>query len=296
MSSQDTVTTGSGIVINLDRSRGCRSPDATAAAAAAVQHAVQHADKVNSTGDATAAGRAAAAGLGFGMQDNSNSWQLAAGGNSIPSTTISTTAAAAGSCKDTTLLLADLHQLLTHQLGAAAAQQQLLPQQHMIQVNYALQDPATAYVLERSPMPATSSFEHVHEPAATSFKSARQLQDLLPSVNAGQAATAAAANAATAKDLERGSSTSSSERAAGGRGGRLGRPLLLLRQLKAAGRRIRGKQGSVSQAAGGTSEHLLGFTGGGMILQLREQTHLVDVCHSWWMFGSVCNVPSVCAP
>jgi hypothetical protein len=263
MSSQDTVTTGSGIVINLDRSRGCSSPDAAAAA-------VQHADVANSTGDAEAAGRAAAAGVGFGMQDNSNSWQLAAGGNSIPSTTISTAAAAAaGSCKDTTLLLPDLHQLLTHQLGAAAAQQ-LLPQQHMIQVNYALQDPATTYVLERSPMPAPSSFEHVHEPAAPAFKSARQLQDLLPSVNAGQAATAAAANAATAKDLERGSSTSSSERAAGGRRGRLGRPLLLLRQLKAAGRRIRGKQGNVSQAAGGTSEHLLGFTGGGMILQLRE--------------------------
>jgi hypothetical protein len=263
MSSQDTVTTGSGIVINLDRSCSCSSPDAAAAAAG------QHAGiAVNSTGEAAAACRTAAAGVGFGMQVNNNSWQLAAGGSSNP-TTIGAAAAAAGArCKDTTLLLPDLHQLLTHQLGAAA------PQQHMIQVNYALEDPATAYVLERSPVPATSSFEHVHAPhvpAAASFKPSRQLQDLLPSVGAGQAATAAAANAATAKALERGSSTSSIERVAAGRGGRLGQPLLLLRQLKAAGRRFRGKQGGgVSQSAAGTSEHLLGFTGGGILFACIE--------------------------
>jgi hypothetical protein len=261
MSSQDTVTTGSGIVINLDRSRSCSSPDAAAAAG-------QHADvAVNCIGGASAAGREAPAGVGFGLQNNnSSSWQLVAGGENKPTAIgASAAAAAAATCKDTTLLLPDLHQLLTHQVGATAAQQ-LLPQQHMIQVNYALQNPATAYVLERSPMPATASFEHVQESAAPSFKSARQLQDLLPSVGAGQAATAAAgaasaANAATAKDLEHGSSTSSNERVSNGRGGRLGRPLLLLRQLKAAGRRIRGKQGGVAQAAGGTNEHLLGFTG-----------------------------------
>jgi hypothetical protein len=273
MSSQDTVTTGSGIVINLDRSRSCSSPVAaaaehhagstmSAAAAAAASYSDSRVDTGMSFGRSLggqAAGRAASESI-FGTAgslpgSSNSSWQLAAGGDAKAAV-----GAAAATCKDTTLLLPELQQLLTHQLGAAAAQQ-LLPQQHTIQANYAMQDPATAYVLERAPMPATSNFEHVREPVAPAATTARQLQDLLPSVGAGQAAVTA--GAAAAKDIEQGSSGfSSNERVATGRGGRLGRPLLLLRQLKAAGRRLRGKQGAAANAGSVPSEHLLGFTGG----------------------------------
>lgn len=298
-SSQDTVTTGSGIGVNLDCSRSCGSPRggphaAMPAAGAGGLHVP--ASQGRSLDGSMAAATGTAAPVGGATPHNSqngssnNMWEMstvstmdsqAARAWAVqPAATAAAAAAPAGpkdamllpTIKDSTLLLPDMQQLVVQQMSLSAQQQMVVPpqqqQQHSIQVHYAMHDTntvaaaaaVTAATTAAAVAATTAASGGVVKLAAVSSNTVKQLQELLPSVAATHAAVD---TGAAAKQNDRDYVGSSSSSGSGG-GGRKGRAVRLFSRLRLMSRGFSGRMGSRSSlrsSASATNEHLLGFTG-----------------------------------